>query len=306
MIKIGIIGFSPANGHPYSFSSIINGFNREAFLKTEWLGILNYLEKRESNEIAALDARVTHVWTQDPKLSKEIANCSYVDNIVEDFQAMIGKVDAVIIARDDYKTHKEFAQPFLEAGIPVFIDKPLTLSRQELKWFKPYYEQGLVMSCSGLRFCKELDSTRETLQEFGEVRLIRTAIINGWEKYGIHMLDATLGIWDKDVTHLRYIRNNSYDTFFLDFIDGLTVQIDTLGSDVVTFSYEVFATNRCEKVEIRDNFSSFKRTLELFVNQVKTKQPSIPWESLNRSISILIAGSEAKKSNINRVKVNYE
>ena len=29
MIKLGIIGFSKNNGHPYSFSAIINGYDRE-------------------------------------------------------------------------------------------------------------------------------------------------------------------------------------------------------------------------------------------------------------------------------------
>lgn len=306
MIKLGIIGYSPANGHPYSFSSILNGFNREAYLKTEWVGILNYLERREPNEIAALDARVTHVWTQDLNLSKEVSACSYIDNIAIEYQDMISKVDAVIIARDDFETHRAMSKPFLEANIPVFIDKPLTLNKEELKWFKPYYDKGLIMSCSGLRFCKELDSIRNDLSSFGDVKLARAAIINGWEKYGIHMLDATLGIWDKDVTQIRYINNKSYESFFLDFADGLTVQIDTFGPEVVTFSYEVFATKKCEKFEIRDNFSSFKRALEHFIKQVKTKQPALSWESLNRSISILIAGSEAKNSNVSRIKVNYD
>lgn len=45
MVKLGIIGFSKDNGHPFSFSSILNGFNENEYKKTEWLGILNYLKK---------------------------------------------------------------------------------------------------------------------------------------------------------------------------------------------------------------------------------------------------------------------
>ena len=41
MVKLGIIGFSKGNGHPFSFSSILNGFNEDEYKKTEWLGILN-------------------------------------------------------------------------------------------------------------------------------------------------------------------------------------------------------------------------------------------------------------------------
>ena len=46
---------------------------------------------------------------------------------------LLGKVDAVIIARDDYETHFPMSQPFLEAGLPVFVDKPLSLEISELR-----------------------------------------------------------------------------------------------------------------------------------------------------------------------------
>ena len=35
----------------------------------------------------------------------------------------------------------QMAQPFLEAGLPVFIDKPLSLDISELRAFKPYLEK---------------------------------------------------------------------------------------------------------------------------------------------------------------------
>ena len=44
--KVGIIGFSEANGHPYSFSSIINGYNEKNYQKSNWKLILNYLKKQ--------------------------------------------------------------------------------------------------------------------------------------------------------------------------------------------------------------------------------------------------------------------
>ncbi|HDU8206022.1 Gfo/Idh/MocA family oxidoreductase [Acinetobacter baumannii] len=305
MVKLGIIGFSPENGHPYSFSSILNGYDRDAYLKTEWLGILNYLEKRGPEEIASLEARVTHIWTQSPELSKQIAQCSKIENLVTYYEDMIGYIDGVIIARDDYEVHKEIAECFLEKNIPVLIDKPLTLSKDELKWYKPFYEKGLIMSCSGFRYCKELDSVRESLESFGNIKLIRAAVINDWEKYGIHMLDATLGILDGDIVDIDCIKHNSYDSYFLYFKNNPTVQIDTLGPNIITFSYEIFGTKKCEKFEIRDNFTSFKRMLGCFIDQIKTKEPAISWDNMSKSISTLIAGVNARNT-ASRIKVSYE
>ena len=51
MIKLGIIGFSKNNGHPYSFSAIVNGFNEVYFKKVGYPQILNYLKKKKEKRI---------------------------------------------------------------------------------------------------------------------------------------------------------------------------------------------------------------------------------------------------------------
>lgn len=295
MLKIGIIGYSEFNGHPYSFSSIINGYNKEEYEKTEWLGILNYLEKRDKNEIACLDAKVTHIWSQDIKKSQEIARCSKIENVLDNYLEMIDLVDAVIIARDDYKVHKEIAKPFLEKNIPVLIDKPLTLNFEELEWFKRYYANGLLMSCSGLRFCSELDEVRCNLSNFGKIKLIQASVINGWEKYGIHMLDATLGIFDMEIDSISTEIFNDFDIYTIEFVDGMVLKINTMGSDIFVFDFIIYGTKKIFKTELKDNFTSFKRMLSLFIEQVITKKPSLPFNQLERSIYTLISGRESKR-----------
>ena len=32
-LRLGVLGFSPGNGHPYSFSAIVNGYDDEAFAR---------------------------------------------------------------------------------------------------------------------------------------------------------------------------------------------------------------------------------------------------------------------------------
>ena len=43
----GIIGLSANNGHPYSFSAILNGYDKIYFRQSGWDVILNYLEKEK-------------------------------------------------------------------------------------------------------------------------------------------------------------------------------------------------------------------------------------------------------------------
>ncbi|WP_144393550.1 Gfo/Idh/MocA family protein [Pleionea sediminis] len=290
MVKIGIIGFSEGNGHPYSFSAIINGYNKDELCKTKWTGILNYLQKRDDCELAALDAQVTHVWTQNQPLSEEIARSCLIPNVVNEYTDMLGSVDAVVIARDDFESHYPIAKVFLETGTPVFIDKPLTLELSELEWFSQFLENGLLMSCSGFRYAGELDHARHRLDEFGDVKLIRAAVINGWEKYGIHMIDTALGLKDFEPISVDCKHNGKYQQMLIEMACGTCLQVDTLGSDIVTFSFDIFGTEKISKSEVRDNFTAFKRTLYRFIEQVKTGTPAIPAGITVRSIKTLVAG----------------
>ena len=44
---------------------------------------------------------------------------------VDDPAAMVGRVDAALVLAVDWDRHRPLARPFLEAGVPVLIDKPI-------------------------------------------------------------------------------------------------------------------------------------------------------------------------------------
>ena len=70
MIKLGIIGFSKNNGHPYSFSAIVNGFNEVHFKKVGYPQILSYLKKKKKKEFFIKNLKITHAWSEDFKKTK--------------------------------------------------------------------------------------------------------------------------------------------------------------------------------------------------------------------------------------------
>ena len=156
MIKIGIIGMSPGNAHPYSWSSIINGcFDGGEISKIGYPAVSTYLEANKDT-LGIHDAKVTHVWTQDIQISQSIARSSGIDHIETEMEAMIGQVDAVILSRDDPGSHVSLARPFLDAGIPIFIDKPLAVTLEDLEYFSGENAKGkLLMSCSSMRYANE-------------------------------------------------------------------------------------------------------------------------------------------------------
>lgn len=294
--SIGIIGLSEGNGHPFSYGSIINGYSPEGLAASGWPGIYEYVRRRHPSEFGLDGWKITHAWTQDPESTKRLCAACRIPNGVGDYRDFLGKVDAVIIARDDYETHFQMAQPFLKAGLPVFVDKPLSLELSELRVLKAYLETGQLMSCSGMRYSRELDEPRAGLSAYGRLKLVRCAIVLSWEKYGVHLLEAVLAIIPAHPVSVRMLPCE-HASAIVRLDDGVLIQIDSLGDCPRTFHLELFGAERTGEFDITDNFSMFRRMLWEFADSIRTGRPAIPADRTLEIMRVLIAGRIARKEN---------
>lgn len=292
VINIGMVGFSEGNGHPFSFSAIINGYSNTKFVKAGWPIIYDYIRLKDCSEFGFDGVSVTHAWTQDPKLTEILCEACLIPYQVQHLEDMINEVDAVIIARDDYMYHLEIAMPFLKAGLPVFIDKPLTVCQKEFKHFLPFLRTGQLMSCSGMRYAVELDEVRSDIKTYGQLKLIRAAVVNDWEKYGIHMLDAVFSFINSNVISVQFVES-SHPSLALQLESGTLLHIDALGEVPRTFRIDIWGTHKRSHHEISDNFTMFRRMLWHFIWSVRNGKPAIPVDETTRVILSLIAGRMA-------------
>src|SRR5690606_13440445 len=99
-----------------------------------------------------------------------------------------------IIATDDGENHLERALPFLEAGVPLFIDKPLTDNAADLEQFiKWRARDAKFISCSCMRYAREFEpwhDPEKVREAVGELKLITLSMAKSWARYGIHALEA--------------------------------------------------------------------------------------------------------------------
>ena len=294
MRPVGIIGLSEGNGHPFSFGSIINGYSPEALAASGWQGIYDYVRRRHASEFGIGDWKITHAWTQDRESTQKLCAACRIEFGVDHYREFLGNVEAVIVARDDFENHLEISRPFLEAGLPVFIDKPLSVDLTELSFYKPFLEKGQLMSCSGMRYARELDEARADIASFGKPTLIRGAIVLSWEKYGVHLLDAVFGmIPDRPIAVQMLATDHTSAAIRLD--NGALFQIDALGDSARAFHIEIFGTQRNGAYDLNDNFSMFRRTLWEFFESIRTGRPAIPAERTLEIMRVLIAGRISKQ-----------
>ena len=295
-IKLGIIGINEGNGHPFSFSAIINGYDHEGMQNSGWDVIYDYLKIRHESEFGFPNVAVTHAWTQDPAQTKKLAIASRIPFVVNDLTEMTNEVEGVIIARDDYEKHYELAGSFLEQGKFVFIDKPLSLEIAELRFFKKYLEEGRLMSCAGARYARELDELRGNFENFGELKLIRGTVLNSLEKYGIHMLDGIFGVTGFHAQSVSCFEAK-HTSMMIRNTDGSIIYIDALGNAPKTLQFDFWSDKKRFHAEANDNFTMFRRLLADFVKMMRTSEPPIGPNLVIDSMKVLIAAKISRTEN---------
>jgi len=292
-IRLGVIGISPGNGHPYSWSAIFNGYDPIAMEECGFSVIPRYLEKQNFPEDAIAEARVTHVWAQDKKVASHIAKASRIETVVDHYTDMIGQVDGVLLARDDAETHYEFAAPFLDAGIPIYVDKPLALTVAEARRLidKQRYP-GQLFSCSALRYAKEFQLSAAELAQIGCLRHIHATVPKDWDKYAVHVIEPLL-LLAKDRGALERTQAWRYDdatTLAVKYSSGLQLLISTLGTSHAPLALRVMGELGWKDMFFQDSYFAFKAALFQFVQGIIHRDERINPEFTLEVASLIEAG----------------
>jgi hypothetical protein len=298
VIRLGVVGSSAGNGHPFSFPAIINGFDSESLIGAGWSGIASYLGLHSDGEGCIPSASVTHVWTPNAIESREICESTFVNSIVDRPESMIGNVDAVMILRDDWRSHWELSQPFLTAGVPVFVDKPLTLSSKQLTNYLPHIDAGRLMSCSGLRYARQLDAIRAGLIEAGEVAIsIEASVPKDMSRYGIHIIEMISSIGRLEEINVKAISKTDTGGVRYEYSNRWhdRIVVLCLGESIEPIRMRVVVGANTFTITFTDHFDSFRATIEEFLNMEKTKVPPIPSKVVQDVIQAVILTNESWK-----------
>lgn len=296
-LRIGIIGMTEGNGHPYSWSAIFNGYDPEYMKKCPYPVITAYLEKQPKNTIGIPGAYITHIYCDNIVDAQDVARCSLIPNVVEKAEDMIDDVDAVIIATDIGSEHVERCRPFIEADIPLFIDKPLVDNEKDLQTFTKWYKEGYhFVSSSSMRYTKELEPYYKSHYELGRLLYVCQPMCKKWETYGIHALEAVYpllgpgfisiqntGTYERNIIHIKHrcgcdvnipLIADMYGAF------GITLMVGSASSVVV---------------KAQDTYYSFKKQLEKFVHWLRTGEEPQPFEQTQELMKLVIGGIRSRE-----------
>jgi predicted dehydrogenase len=76
------------------------------------------------------DVEVVGVYSDDVEASLKLKE-EFDVPVLENYADAVGKIDGLVITARHGDNHYKYAKPYLESGIPMFIDKPITISEDE-------------------------------------------------------------------------------------------------------------------------------------------------------------------------------
>ncbi len=298
-IRLAMLGMVDGNGHPYSWSAIINGkYDPSAIAQGGYPQINTYLDVQPRTALGIPGVRVTHVHCNNPADAERVSRAASIPQVVKRPEDVIGEVDAVVIATDIGHEHVARARPFIEAGLPVFIDKPLTDRADHLRQFIEWQRAGhACLSTSCLRYAREYADARKQLTALGDLRLITMSMSKTWERYGIHAMEGVYpflpaGGWES-VTNTGTSKANIVHVRHRCGVDVvLAVIADLYGA----FGHlALYGAKGSQQAAFRDTFYAFKTQSEVFVEYLRTGQLPFPFEETVELMKIIIAGIRSRE-----------
>ena len=295
-IRLAMLGMIEGNGHPYSWSAIINGYNPAEMAKCPYPSIPVYLGRQPFDSMGVPGARVTHVWTDDPADAPKVAAASLIPNVVSRPEEVIGNVDAVIIATDNGDDHVRRARPFIEAGLPVFIDKPLATNAADLRQFATWQRAGKVLlSTSGMRYAPEMRLTEAQRAHIGELRWITSFTCKTWERYGIHALEAVEPLLGVGFTSVQALTDAGGDLMHVTHRSGVRLTIGALHDAYGSFgAVHLYGTRGQLALTLTDTYNAFRGQLIAFLDLLRRGTAPLPFAETVELMAVLIAGSRSR------------
>ncbi len=275
MFRLGIIGSD--NSHAEAFSNLAN---------------------IEGSGPRIEDVRVTHIYGTDEARTREVATNCKIPNIVTRSEEMLGNVDGVFCVWRHGSKHLNDTLPFIKAGLPAFVDKPLSNSVADARQLIDTALTAKVgfTSFSTLRFCVPTVQWLSTLKETIETPVTGMSTgpaeidseYDGLVFYAIHAVEMMHATWGYGVTSVTAIEQNKNVMAVCKFASGPIVTLNFLYHAAYVFHVTAYGTKGYTQ-HVVDSSTSYYEGMKVIMETLRTgKWPFTP-EQLLEPIQVIAA-----------------
>ena len=303
MLKFGIVGLNAGNGHPYSFSAVFNGYDPEALERCcDYPIIRKYLTSFHRNQEFIDNARIDCVYAPEPGAAERVAKVAKIPNIAKSLDELAERCDAILFTRDDIWNHWEMAGKLFRTGKPIYMDKVLTATPEELEKFiaaaGPDYP---LMTASSFRFAPEVAAAKHEA-DLGRLMTVRGMSPCIWVRYAPHLLDALFEICGRDVVTVQNSGRDRADIVTLTYRSGLSAVLQIFDGIALPLGLELHfkAGTPPRSVPYTDPtlesyFFSIANMMKAFTEMVATGKRPVSWAETIHMNRVVLAGIASRE-----------
>lgn len=235
------------------------------------------------------DIEVIGVYSNEPEAAARL-NDKFGVYVMKSYDEMLGKVDGIMVTARHGDNHYKYAKPYMDSGIPMFIDKPITCSEEDSVAFMKEAKEKQIRFCGGST-CAALAETLELMNAVkenaaGELRggsiacpIQLESPYGGFFFYAQHLVEVMLTVFGEDINAVTANKYDGYLTFTAHYeaFDVMATYIEKLpyytvslyGSKAsmlrnLTFTSESFRHEMSDMLDLL-NGMPMKKSYESFV-----------------------------------------
>lgn len=291
MYRIGIIGTE--NTHAIAFSKIVN------------------LPDPETGKLPYPDVRIVGIYGPDEESTKHIMDEAGVDFIAKKPEEFHGKVDAMCITCRKGSLHYQYAIPFVEKGMPVFVDKPFTSDTAEAERLITAAKKSgaKLFGGSSVKYAGDSVILKHIVKQLIANNELITAGLNfaadpaseydGFFFYAPHLTETVLEIFGNEVKSLLTVEKSGnrisiwrYPKFdiTLNFTKG------TDESSVLIFTQKGNIYREIDDGHYVDASLAYRQQIKHFIQMLHTGEMPVSYEALVLPVKMISAIEESVRT----------
>lgn len=268
-MKIAILGTE--NSHARAFAQLIR--DNAKYQDVELIGVYGY------------DAEANYALV-DEGLAPRAATSP---------DEFLGEVDGVIVTARHGALHREYALPYVLAGVPAFIDKPFAITQADITELIDAAKASGALLCGGssLKFLDELNPLKRFVAKGGIVGGHVTAPVSmvneygGFYFYAQHLIEIMFAVFGSDIRSVCARRPDAAQNRVSAVFDYGDYDVTAQFYDAYTYTATAYSHEGCLSAVAHDVTYCYDIELSEFCDMMRTGRMPEDYDRLARPARLL-------------------
>ena len=175
------------------------------------------------------DIQVVGVFSEEREAAEKLHD-KFGVSVMNSYDEAVGMVDGVVVTARHGAKHYEYAKPYIKSGVPMFIDKPITIDEDEaIRFMRECRDAGNRLtggsSCLHAEWVQQLRREHnegiggKTLGGYLRAPLHFGSVYGGFYFYAEHLVGVTSEIFGRYPKSVKAFRNGATLTVIFRYDD---------------------------------------------------------------------------------------